>query len=40
MNDERGIYLEEDNSEENGLNFQLTIILLIIGIFIMIAFND
>jgi len=40
MNNERGIYLEEDNSEENGLNFQLTIILLIIGIFIMIAFND
>jgi len=40
INDERGIYIEEDNSEENGLNFQLTIILLIIGIFIMIAFND
>jgi len=40
ISDERTIYIEEDNSEGNSFNYQITIILLIISIFIIVSFNS
>ena len=39
VNNERGIYLEDDNSENNNTGFQISMILIVIAIFIIIEFN-
>ena len=40
MIDERSVYIENDNSEENNLNFNITFILVVIAMFIIIEFNS
>jgi Ca2+/Na+ antiporter len=40
VEDERGLYLEDDSSKDNSVNLKMTLTLMVIAVFIMIEFNS